>query len=127
MPLPTTLARFNRVVTNRLVRPLAAHLPYMAVVEHRGRRSGRLYRTPVNVFVDGDRYRFALTYGTDVDWLRNVRAAGGCTVITHGRAVPLTDPRPGHDPHAAWAPPPVRWVLTTIGAHDYLDCTAAAG
>ncbi|WP_068163789.1 nitroreductase family deazaflavin-dependent oxidoreductase [Rhodococcus phenolicus] len=125
MPLPAALARFNRVVTNRVVRPLAAHLPYMAVVEHRGRRSGRVYRTPVNVFADGDRYRFALTYGPGVDWLRNVRAAGGCVVITRGRTVTLTAPRTGHDPGAAWAPPPVRWVLTTIGATDYLDCTAA--
>lgn len=125
MPLPVTLARFNRVVTNRLMRPLAAHLPFLAVVEHRGRRSGRLYRTPVNVFVDDDRYRFALTYGTGVDWLRNVRAAGGCTVITRGRTVSLTNPRPGHDPAAAWAPTPVRWVLTTLGAGDYLDCTVA--
>ena len=47
MPLPPGLARFNRSVTNHVTRPLIAHLPYGAVVVHRGRRSGREYRTPV--------------------------------------------------------------------------------
>jgi hypothetical protein len=56
------IARFNRQVLNRLTRPLARHLPGFGVIIHRGRRTDRLYKTPVNVFRhDGD-YVVALTY-----------------------------------------------------------------
>jgi hypothetical protein len=47
------VARFNPRVTNRITRPLARWLPGFGVVEHAGRRSGRRYRTPVNVFRSG--------------------------------------------------------------------------
>ncbi|MEE2032470.1 nitroreductase family deazaflavin-dependent oxidoreductase [Rhodococcus chondri] len=125
MPLPRVLARLNLVLTNRVTGPVARFLPGTAVVEHHGRRSGRRYRTPVLVFRNGDRYRIALTYGTDTDWVRNVRAAGGATLLTRGRRIPVLAPRIGHDPTAGWAPPPVRAMLRAVGAPDYLDCTAA--
>ena len=38
MPAPRWLARFNLVVTNRLLGPLARHLPGMGVVLHIGRK-----------------------------------------------------------------------------------------
>ncbi|MEU5843618.1 nitroreductase family deazaflavin-dependent oxidoreductase [Rhodococcus sp. NPDC047139] len=123
MPLRRTLARVNKVATNRVTTPFAQLLPGTAVVEHRGRRSGRSFRTPVLLFTAGDDLRIALTYGADTDWVRNVCAAGGAVVHTRGRAVPVTGPRIGHDPQADWAPLPVRWALRAIGAPDYLDCT----
>ena len=43
---------------------------------HRGRTSGRAYQTPINVFRRGDAYLFFLTYGADVDWVKNVLASG---------------------------------------------------
>jgi len=121
MPLPRALARFNEQVTNRVATPVAQLLPGTAVVEHRGRRSGRRYRTPVLLFTAGDDLRIALTYGSGTDWVRNVRAAGEAVVHTRGRAIPVHAPRLGRDPQARWAPPPVRGVLTALGAHDYLD------
>ncbi|MGH2766055.1 MAG: nitroreductase family deazaflavin-dependent oxidoreductase, partial [Actinomycetota bacterium] len=89
MPLPGWLARFNRVATNHVTRPLARWLPGFAVVVHRGQRSGRTYRTPVNLFRSHDRYLIALTYGRDRDWVRNVLATGGCDVETRGRTLQL--------------------------------------
>jgi deazaflavin-dependent oxidoreductase (nitroreductase family) len=124
MPLPRVLARVNRVATNRIATPVARYLPGAGVVEHRGRRSGRQYRTPVLLFIDGARFRVALTYGTDTDWVRNVRAAGGAVVLTRGRRVPVTDPTIGCDPGAEWAPRPVGAVLRLIDASSYLDCAA---
>lgn len=53
MPLPRTMARFNKIVTNRVATPFAQLLPGLAVVEHRGRRSGRVFRTPVLLFTAG--------------------------------------------------------------------------
>ncbi|GAA4474640.1 nitroreductase family deazaflavin-dependent oxidoreductase [Rhodococcus olei] len=127
MALPRRLARFNRVVTNRVVLLLAGWVPGIAIVLHRGRRSGRLYRTPVNVFRYGDGYRFALTYGPDSDWVRNVLAAGRVDVTTRGHLVSLTEPRRGSDPEARWAPWPARSVLRRIRASEYLQCRLERG
>ena len=85
MPLPDRLATFNRSVTNRIVRTFAGHLPWFAIVVHRGRKSGRIYRTPVNAFGIDDGFVIALTYGPDRDWVKNVLAAGRCGLIVRGR------------------------------------------
>lgn len=121
MPLPRRLARFNRVVTNRVAVFVHGWLPGCAIVLHRGRRSGRLYRTPVNIFRHGDGYRIALSYGQGSDWVRNVQAAGFADVVTRGRLRRLVNPAVGEDSKASWASPPVRFVLKRIGAPYYLD------
>ena len=64
---PRWLARFNRRVANRLLGPLAPHLPGFGVVVHIGRKTHRRYRTPVNVFRRADGYVIALTYGPDAE------------------------------------------------------------
>ena len=67
---------------------------YASVVEHVGRRSGTAYRTPVVVVeVDDDRFGVVLPYGPDADWVRNVVAAGGATVVHEGARVTVDDPR----------------------------------
>ena len=123
MALSQRIARFNRRVTNRITRPVADRLPGFAIVIHRGRKSGRTYRTPVNAFRDGNDYIIALTYGPETDWVRNVRAAGGCEIVTRGRRVRLINPRLVTDPSRRWAPPPVRLVLGLIDAPQYLRLT----
>jgi deazaflavin-dependent oxidoreductase (nitroreductase family) len=75
-------------VINPLTRLVAGWLPGFAILSHVGRTSGRTYRIPINVFRRGDHYLFALTYGSDVDWVKNVRAAGGCLLRSRGRASP---------------------------------------
>src|SRR6266571_1683654 len=99
MPLPRWVARFNRRVTNRLLGHLATRLTGFGVVVHTGRRSHRTYRTPVNVFVRGDLYTIALTYGRDSEWVRNVVASGGCELEMRGRTLRLSQPRIVHDEH----------------------------
>ena len=46
MPLPRSVARFNRRVTNRLLGRLAPRLPGFGIVVHTGRKTQRRYRTP---------------------------------------------------------------------------------
>ncbi len=121
MVLPARLARLNRIGLNRVMVHLAPRAPLFAVLHHRGRRSGRRYSIPINVFVRGDRYLFALTYGAETDWLRNVRAAGRCTVTTRGRVVPLHAPRVYRDESRADMPLPVRLVLGRVGADEFLE------
>ena len=124
MPIPKSVARFNKRVTNRVTGLFAGWAPGFAMLTHRGRKSARLYEIPVNVFGRPDGYRFALTYGADTDWVKNVLAAGGCTIRTRRREVTLIEPRLGSDPTLSWAPFPARLVLPLVGAVDYLDCTA---
>jgi deazaflavin-dependent oxidoreductase (nitroreductase family) len=71
---------------------VAGRLPYFGVVIHRGRATGRVHRTPVNAFPHGDGFVIALTYGSDVDWVKNVLAARGCRLIHRGQAVDLVEP-----------------------------------
>jgi deazaflavin-dependent oxidoreductase (nitroreductase family) len=123
MPLPRSIARMNRRVTNHLLSGLATRLPGFGVVVHTGRRSLRQYRTPVNVFRRGDRYIIALTYGPNADWVRNVLAHGGCTLETQGRTLHLSRPHLYHDESRRPVPAPVRLVLGLVNVNDFLELT----
>jgi deazaflavin-dependent oxidoreductase (nitroreductase family) len=124
MPIPKAVARFNKYVTNRITIHIATWAPGFAVVNHVGRRSGRTYRTPVNVFRDGERFVFALTYGRDTDWVHNVLAAGGCEIETRRKRIPLTDPEPFEDAKQHLVPPPARWILRLIHVTEFLALRA---
>jgi deazaflavin-dependent oxidoreductase (nitroreductase family) len=124
MPLPRSIAHANRRVTNRLLGGLAQRLPGFGVVVHSGRRSRRQYRTPVNVFRQGDRYIIALTYGSNADWVRNVLADDGCTLETRGRTLRLSRPRLFHDEGRRHVPAPVRLVLGIVNVSDFLELTS---
>jgi deazaflavin-dependent oxidoreductase (nitroreductase family) len=113
-------ARFNRRVTNRITRPIAPWLPLFGVVVHTGRRSGREYHTPVNVFCRGSGVIIALTYGPESDWVLNVLAAGGCDLVTRGTRHTFTAPRLVHDERRSCVPAPVRVALRILGVADFL-------
>lgn len=129
MPLPRSVARFNRVVTNRLfpLAWLAPYLPSFGVILHAGRKSGRLYRTPVNVFRRPGGYVVALTYGPDADWVRNVLASGGCILETRGEVVRVKQPRLFRDEHLRAVPPLLRVLGSALGrvanVTEFLDLT----
>lgn len=93
MPLPRSLARFNKRATNHVTRLVAGRLPGFAIVEHRGRTSGREYRTPVNAFRRAGGFELALTYGRDADWIANVDAAGNARLEYRGRTYAVDSPR----------------------------------
>jgi deazaflavin-dependent oxidoreductase (nitroreductase family) len=118
--LARRIARFNKRFTNRVAAPLAPRLPGFGVVGHVGRRSGRRYTTPVNVFSEPGGFVFALTYGKQAEWVRNVLAAGGCELTTRGRTYRLTDPQLFHDERRHAVPPPVRAMLRLAGVADFL-------
>lgn len=126
MVLPRALAKFNRYATNPAAGLLAGRIPGFALVQHKGRNSGREYRTPVAVFRRGGVYRIGLTYGRNVDWVKNISAAGDFTVHTRGRAVKLTNPAVLHDPSAQWAPAVVRPWLKALSAEYYVEARPAA-
>ena len=121
MPIPRRVGQWNKVGLNRVTRHVAPWLPGFGVVLHRGRRSGRLYQTPVNVFPAGDGYVLALTYGPDTDWVRNVLAAGGCQLRTRGRVIRLAAPRVFRDEARRGIRSPERQVLRLLGVADFLS------
>ena len=90
MQLPQWLARFNRHVTNPIQRMWAGWAPAFGILEHVGRKSGKPYRTPLNVFSTDDGVAILLSYGPDRDWLKNITAAGGAQMR---KTIALTDPR----------------------------------
>ena len=126
----TRMWRFRQVVNryiNPITRPLAKRLPNFAILTHRGRKSGRTYRTPINVFRRGDEYFFFLTYGSDVQWVKNILATGSCSIETRGRVVELVEPELITDPELRPAPPHVRFVERRIaGVTQYLRMRASS-
>jgi deazaflavin-dependent oxidoreductase (nitroreductase family) len=125
MPIPRVVGRWNRVGLNRVTRHIAPWMPGFGVVVHRGRRSGRRYLTPVNVFAAEDGYVFALTYGPDTDWVKNVLAADGCELHTRGRTIQLVSPRLFHDQSRPGIRPVERQVLRVLGVADFLSLNVA--
>lgn len=122
MPLPRWLARANKAGLNRVTKKVAPRLPFLAVVAHRGRRSGRRYQTPVMVFRTPAGFIIALTYGPlHTDWVRNVVAAGGCELRTGGRTLQMRSPRVYHDQARRGIPPVERQVLKLLGIADFLS------
>jgi len=119
------VAAFHRAVTNRIVIRFVAALPGFGIVTNVGRRSGRLYRTPVNVFREPDGFLIALTYGRDSGWVKNVMAAGHCQLETRGVAYQLSSPVIVCDHSRRRFPLIVRIVLGLIDANDFLKLSTS--
>jgi deazaflavin-dependent oxidoreductase (nitroreductase family) len=86
--------RFGTKRLNPLMLSLAGsrRLPMLAVIHHRGRRSGRSYTTPLAARPTADGFVLPLTFGEQADWFRNVQAAGGCMVRWKDVNYPLIEP-----------------------------------
>jgi deazaflavin-dependent oxidoreductase (nitroreductase family) len=92
-PVVDTVRRVNRAFFNpRQMASAGTPGAYAAVIRHRGRTSGTAYETPVGAVATDDGFVIGLVYGPRTDWLRNVLAAGGATVVHEGRTVEVDRP-----------------------------------
>jgi deazaflavin-dependent oxidoreductase (nitroreductase family) len=112
---------------NPVFRRVAPRAPGFGLIVHRGRKSGQEYRTPVNVFPNGNDFIVALTYGRESEWVRNVLANGGCTLVTRGQSIPLTQPKLIHDTSRQTVPGHVRPMLGLLKVNDFLELQRVGG
>jgi hypothetical protein len=97
-PAPSAPAWLRRFVTHRF-NPAVVRLGLVggrrspwAYLEHVGRTTGVVYRTPVLPRIAGEYACVPLPYGMDVNWARNVRAAGHCRLQVRGTVYELDEP-----------------------------------
>jgi deazaflavin-dependent oxidoreductase (nitroreductase family) len=98
-----------------------------SLVRHVGRKSGTVYETPIIVAAVPEGFVAELTYGENVNWYRNVVAAGGCDLLVAGvtyRVVAI-EPYPVAAGRRAFGFP-ARLVLTLLGRKEFRLLRTAA-
>src|SRR4029434_2445598 len=123
MAIRRWLARVNRRTANHLTAPFARYVAGFGVIVHRGRKTNRVYQTPVMVFAAPDGYTVALIYGTQSQWAKNVIAAGGCDLQTGGRVEQLVAGSVFHDESRALVPWFPRMFIALLRVADFLSLT----
>lgn len=87
MPIPRSITKFNKYITNRFTLLFAGWIHPLVIIKHQGRISGRKYRTPILAFSTNHGYVFALTYGRNVDWVKNLIAYDSGRLMYNGREI----------------------------------------
>lgn len=64
----------------------------VALIEHVGRRSGIVRRTPIHPMATADGFRIIIPIGERSEWARNVLAAGHCRLVLGDRLLELDEP-----------------------------------
>ena len=119
---------FNKHFLNKLLRRFA-DLPFgpFALVKHIGRKSGKAYETPIMAFPIQGGFMIALTYGPEVDWYKNVQAAGTCKLFFHRKEYAINRIEPIEPAQAIpLFPQPQRTILRSLGlVHDFVKLMTA--
>jgi len=90
-----------------------------SLVRHVGRKSGRIFETPVILGTAARGFVAELTYGPGVNWYRNIVAGGGW--VLHRRQwyrIVAVEPYPGPEGRRAFGRGP-RVVLTILRRHEF--------
>ncbi|HEX6548059.1 MAG TPA: nitroreductase/quinone reductase family protein [Candidatus Dormibacteraeota bacterium] len=77
---------------NPIVLRLARFIPVYVVLEHRGRRSGRIYRSPLAGVRTANGFVIPIAFGEGSHWVRNVIQAGGGKLEWRGRRFEIAEP-----------------------------------
>lgn len=127
MPAPLSLTPYVKRFANPVLVNLAGR-GWFVELEHVGRRSGTAHRTPLLAFRQDDTMTVALTYGPDVQWLKNLRAAAGGRMHWRDKMLYLGAPRDlATEDGIARMPQPVRAVLeVTALATDFVELPVVA-
>jgi deazaflavin-dependent oxidoreductase (nitroreductase family) len=118
---------FTTHVFNPISRRFVRWLPGFGILVYRGRKSGKRYRTPMNAFRDGERWVFALTYGSDVQWVKNVVVAGEAVLEVRRQRIRLVEPELIVDADRRLMPQPVRFFLGLMRVSEFLRMRPVPG
>jgi deazaflavin-dependent oxidoreductase (nitroreductase family) len=118
---------FTIHVFNPFSRLFVRWLPGFGILSYRGRKTGKRYRTPMNAFRDGDGWVFALTYGSDVQWVKNVLASGHAELLVRRTTYRLVDPELLVDPARRLMPFGIRQLLGLMRVSEFMRMRPAPG
>jgi deazaflavin-dependent oxidoreductase (nitroreductase family) len=93
MRVPRAVAKFNRRITNPLAVRFGGWAPLNGTLEHVGRKSGKTYQTPLNIFETADGFVVPIGYGLESHWVQNALAGGPLKVHKAGRTVQVVNAR----------------------------------
>ncbi|HUB55002.1 MAG TPA: nitroreductase family deazaflavin-dependent oxidoreductase [Mycobacterium sp.] len=124
MTFPRQLAAVSRRL-NPFVLPLTRHLPPLAVLHHKGRRSGRSYDTPVQAYHTSDGWVVGLAYNRNSAWVLNLLAAGGGEMTRAGRRYRITEPRRVGRQALKTLPAVAALQMRVVGIDEFLQFDAA--
>jgi deazaflavin-dependent oxidoreductase (nitroreductase family) len=115
----------NKYITNKIMIHIAGKkFGHFAILSHTGRKSGKLYKTPIIAEPVENGFVIALTYGRKVDWLANVLAKGSCSLYWKEKEYCLSKPEFVDNRTGLKAfPPPLNKVLGNIGIKYFLRLT----
>jgi deazaflavin-dependent oxidoreductase (nitroreductase family) len=117
MSLPKWLGRINKRVFN----PVEIRRGTRPVLAHVGRKSGMLYKTPLDAYSVENGYVFIVNYGVGCDWVQNILAAGKAGLTIGDQTYDLERPRLISNEEAARSlPPGTRRPPAFLGIDDYL-------
>lgn len=95
--------------------------PLWAVIHHVGRTSGRQYAFPIASLRTSGGFLIPIPFGDATQWVRNVLAAGSCTLHWRGRDHLVASPRVVDWSEAKPLVNPVlRAVIQVIGIRTFL-------
>ena len=95
--------------------------PLWAILRHTGRTSGTAYATTVVALRTPDGFMIPLPFGDATQWAKNLFAAGGGSLRSHGREYRIVEPRiADRDEAAAHLPLPLRFVAGRLGLRQYV-------
>lgn len=127
MPAPLSLTPYVQRFANPVLIRLAGR-GWFADLEHVGRRTGTVRHTPLLAFRDDDVVTVALTYGPEVQWLKNIRAAGRARMHLGRRILELGPPRMLTAADGVpRMPQPIRFVFARTGfVQDFVELPVLA-
>jgi deazaflavin-dependent oxidoreductase (nitroreductase family) len=92
MVFPPFADRLQTKYVNPVVKRIARFSPGVAMIQHRGRKSGKPYETVITPYRKGNVLAIALGHGK-TDWVKNVLAAGEADVDLGRRQLHIVNPR----------------------------------
>jgi deazaflavin-dependent oxidoreductase (nitroreductase family) len=124
--VPSFVDRIVRPLT-KILNPLILRIaggwwfPIFSLLEHRGHKSGRIYKTPISAMPSHGMFWLGLTFGEDAGWARNVIAAGEADLRYRGTDYHLVDATVVDAVDVkAQLPPLMRFGLARLGVHKVI-------